>query len=83
MVNHVAREDDETVACECSPTTNPGCELGTHAEGHMVPAHWRVSEPDDHDDFVYLWAPCTGAATARKGLDGYVFELLEQVGGDA
>ena len=23
---------EDTVACECSPTTNPGCDLGTHAE---------------------------------------------------
>ena len=36
--------EDEVVYCECAPDVNPGCLLGDHAEGHMVPADWRVSE---------------------------------------
>jgi hypothetical protein len=75
--------EEGTVICECSPTTNPGCPAGDHAEGHPIPATWRVSEPDDHEDFFYLCSPCTAAATARRGLDGYVFDLLEKAGGTA
>jgi hypothetical protein len=78
-----AEKIENVVVCECSPEVNPGCELGSHEEGHVVPAQWRVSEPDDPDDFFYLCNLCTKAATDRRGVEGYVFEVLEQAGGMA
>ena len=48
--------EDEVVYCECAPDVNPGCLLGDHSEGHMVPADWRVSEAA---------ATATSATTAR------------------
>ena len=68
--------DDEVVFCECAPDVNPGCILGDHAEGHMVPADWRVSEAASYDDFRYLCTRCK-ESFAQQAKDGeYRFEVI-------
>ena len=69
--------EDNVVYCECSPGINPGCPLGDHAQGHMVPADWRVSELGDYDEFRYLCTACKEALARRPAAqDEYRFEVL-------
>ena len=68
---------DNVVYCECEPVLNPGCPLGDHAQGHMVPADWRISEIDDYAAFRYLCTPCKEALARRPAAqDEYRFEVL-------
>ena len=68
--------DDEVVYCECAPDVNPGCLLGDHAEGHMVPADWRVSEAASYDDFRYLCTRCKESFAQQAKAAEYRFEVL-------
>ena len=75
------RLGDDTVVCECSPAVNPGCGsdtgFGSHAEGHLVPAEWRVAPQDSPDDFVHLCTPCKAHLAGQPGAMNLSFELLE------
>ena len=68
--------EDEVVYCECAPDVNPGCLLGDHAEGHMVPADWRVSEATSYDDFRYLCTRCKESLAQQANAAEYRFEVL-------
>ena len=68
--------EDEVVYCECAPDVNPGCILGDHSEGHMVPADWRVSEVASYDDFRYLCMRCKESFAQQTKAAEYRFEVI-------